>query len=132
MYRECTSGGENRSKFDRNMSHGNRCTPRSHESRTCTGPYPHPPPNLSHDATVLQVRLTTAQKLVVRHLKCHGRGPRIANRLVTLLYQHLMGLPLLGGIYNFQCFLFLLSCLSTSLFASNWVSKKSQAPFSYI
>ena len=52
----------------------------------------------SHDATVLQVRLTTAQKLVVRHLKCHGLGPQIANRLVTGLYQHLMGLPLLGGI----------------------------------
>ena len=54
----------------------------------------------SHDATVLQDRLTTAQKLVVRHLKKHGFGPRIANRLVTLLYQHLMGLPLLGGIYR--------------------------------
>ena len=54
----------------------------------------------SHDATVLQVRLTTAQKLVVRHLKCHGRGPRIANRLVTLLYQHLMGLPLQGGMFR--------------------------------
>ena len=53
----------------------------------------------SHDETVLQVRLTTAQKLVVRHLKKHGFGPRIANRLVTLLYQHLMGLPLLGGAF---------------------------------
>ena len=49
---------------------------------------------------MLQDRLTTAQKLVVRHLKKHGFGPRIANRLVTLLYQHLMGLPLLGGIYT--------------------------------
>ena len=57
----------------------------------------------SHDATVLQVRLTTAQKLVVRHLKCHGLGPRIANRLVTLLYQHLMGLPLLGGALAAGC-----------------------------
>ena len=38
----------------------------------------------SHDATVLQVRLTTVQKLVdVRHLKCHGLGHQIANRLVT-------------------------------------------------
>ena len=45
---------------------------------------------------MLQVRLTTAQKVVVRHLKCHGLGPQIANRLVTGLYQHLMGLPLLG------------------------------------
>ena len=57
------------------------------------------PRTFSHDATVLQVRLTTAQELGVRHLKCHGFGPRIANRLVTLLYQHLMGLPLLGGIW---------------------------------
>ena len=68
-------------------------------SRTCTGPSPHPTRTFSHDAAVLQVRLTTAQKLVVRHLKCHGLGPRIANRLVTLLYQHLMGLPLLGGAF---------------------------------
>ena len=59
---------------------------------------PPPPRTFSHDATVLQVRLTTAQKLVVRHLKCHGLGPRIANRLVTSLCQHLMGLPLLGGV----------------------------------
>ena len=56
------------------------------------------PPTFSHDETVLQDRLTTAQKLVVRYLKRHGLGPQIANRLVTLLYQHLMGLPLLGGI----------------------------------
>ena len=68
-------------------------------SRTCTGPSPHPPRTFSHDATVLQVRLTTAQKLVVRHLKCHGLGHQIANRLVTGLYQHLMGLPLLGGLH---------------------------------
>ena len=47
-----------------------------------------PPRTFSHDATVLQLRLTTAQKLVVRHLKKHGFGPRIANRLVTRLYQH--------------------------------------------
>ena len=57
------------------------------------------PRTFSHDETVLQVRLKTAQKLVVRHLKCHGLGPRIANRLVTGLYQHLMGLPLLGGAF---------------------------------
>ncbi len=37
----------------------------------------------SHDATVLQVGLTPAQKLGVRHLKCHGLGHQIANRLVT-------------------------------------------------
>ena len=50
--------------------------------------------------TVLQVRLTTAQKLVVRHLKCHGLGPRIANRLVTLLYQQLRDGPSsTGGDY---------------------------------
>ena len=54
---------------------------------------PTPTPTFSHDATVLQVRLTTMQKLVVRHLKCHGLGSQIANRLVTGLYQHFMGLP---------------------------------------
>ena len=43
MHRECTSGGQNRSKFARNLSHGNRSTPRSHDPRTCTGPYPHLP-----------------------------------------------------------------------------------------
>ena len=42
----------------------------------------------SHVQTVLQDRPTTAQKLVVRHPKKHGFGPRIANRLVTRLYQH--------------------------------------------
>ena len=61
------------------------------------------PRTFSHDATVLQVRLTTVQKLVVRHLKCHGLGPQIANRLVTGLYQHLMGLPLLGGHMLIAC-----------------------------
>ncbi len=47
-----------------------------------------PPRTFSHVETVLQDRPTTAQKLVVRHLKKHGFGPRIANRLVTRLYQH--------------------------------------------
>ena len=62
-----------------------------------------PTRTFSHDAAVLQVRLTTAQKLVVRHLKCHGLGPQIANRLVTGLHQHLMGRPLLGGALAAGC-----------------------------
>ena len=51
----------------------------------------------SHVKTVLQDRPTTAQKLVVRHLKKHGFGPRIANRLVTRLYQHSWAYLYWGG-----------------------------------
>ena len=54
----------------------------------CYRSVPHPPRTFSHVKTVFQIRPTTAQKLVVRHLKKHGFGPRIANRLVTGLYQH--------------------------------------------
>ena len=42
-----------------------------------------PPRTFSHVETVLQDRPTTAQKLVVRHLKCCGLRAQIANRLVT-------------------------------------------------
>ena len=67
-----------------------------------------PPQRYTHGACADQIlrcgmkpgeyHTVTVQELVVRHMKCHGLGPRIANRLATLLYQHLMGLPLLGGM----------------------------------